>query len=132
MSRPLRFVLPVLFLAVALAFSSCVGTIYDHTYSYRRNYFKPPEEKKDLAAESILRGLDKKSDTQLLPGDNPPAAGGLPAPAADIPGLPPAVPPPTGLPDPGAAPAAPGAPAIPGIPGAPATPPPPAVPPPPK
>ena len=110
MSRPLHFALPVLFLATALAFSSCVGTIYDHTYSYRRNYFKPPEEKKDLAAESILRGLDKKSDTQLLPGDTPPAApGGLPAPAADIPGLPPAGAPPAGpdAGDPGAAPAPP-------------------------
>jgi hypothetical protein len=137
MSRPLRFVLPVLFLAVALAFSSCVGTIYDHTYSNRRNYFKPPTDKKEVSAGAILSELDKKDTATTAPGADAglAPAPGLPPAGADIPGLPPATPPPAGLPDP-AAPAAPGAaPAIPGLPpaapGAPATPPP-AVPPPPK
>jgi hypothetical protein len=84
--------------------------MYDNTYSYRRNHFKPPEDKKEASAESILGALEKKT-----PGAGA-DAGGLP-PAGEVPGLPPA-----GLPDAGAggipAPAAP--------PGAP----PPAVPPP--
>jgi len=112
MSRPFSPLFSVVFLASALGFSGCVGTIYDRTYSYKRNYFKPPEEKKEVSAESILGALDKK--------DTGAADAAAAAPPPDVPGLPPA-----GLP----APAAPdAAPAIPGLPapGAPAAPPPPA------
>ncbi|MEP6670656.1 MAG: hypothetical protein ABJF10_15975 [Chthoniobacter sp.] len=95
MSRPLHFLLSAVFLAGALGFSGCVGTMYDETYSYHKNHFKPPQEipKGEASAEAILGSLDKKP----APGAD---AGGLPA-AGDIPGLPPA-----GLPDP-AAPAIP-------------------------
>ena len=112
MSRPFRHLLPVLFLACALGLSGCVGTIYDQTYSYRRNHFKPPEERTEASADSILGALDKK------PGAGAPDAGAALG-APDVPGLPPA--------GGAAAPAAPdaGAGAIPGLP----APPPPAAPP---
>ena len=111
MSRPFRFVLPAVFLAGALGLSGCVGTLYDSTYTNRKNYFKPPEDKTEVSAQAILGALDKKAPA----GADATMPGGLP-PAGDVPGLPPA-----GLPDAGAIPA-PGAPAAPA---APATPPPP-------
>jgi hypothetical protein len=127
MSRPFRIVLPGIYLIAGLALSSCVGTIYDRTYSYHKNYFKPPKEKSTVSADAILGPVDKKMDPNALLDSAPP--GGQP-PAPDVPGLPP----PGGLPDPNAAPpgmAAPGAPAAPGIPGVPAAPgTPPATPPP--
>jgi hypothetical protein len=113
MSRPFRFLFPVVLPALALAFSSCVGTIYDKTYSYQRNYFKPPREAKDSLAESIIKGMEKKNDADSLLGPVTPPVGGT---------LDGALPPPAGLPDPAAIPGA--APAIPGLP--PAAPPPPA------
>ena len=98
MSRPLHFLLSAVFLAGALGFSGCVGTLYDETYSYHKNHFKPPQEnQKEASAEAILGSLEKK------PAGSGADSGGLP-PAGDIPGLPPA-----GLPDPGA----PAAPALP-------------------
>ena len=94
MSRPFRLLLPVVLPSLALAFSSCVGTIYDRTYSYQRNYFKPPQESKDTLAESIIKGMEKKpSDADALLGAAPGAPG-----APDAAGLPP----PAGLPDPAA------------------------------
>jgi hypothetical protein len=110
MSRPVRFVLPGLALAAALAFSSCVGTIYDRTYSYQRNYFKPPKEKHEAAEDTAVLGA---LSTPSPAGDAAVGAAGLPAPA-DVPGL--AAPP--GLPDAGAAGAPPATP-----PAAPAAPP---------
>jgi hypothetical protein len=111
MSRPLRFLLPAVLAASTLGLTGCVGTLYDQTYSYHKNHFKPPEEKheKEASAESILGAIDKK---------NPPGgadAAALP-PAGDIPGLPAA-----GMPDAGGAAAPAPAPAAPP---APATPPP--------
>lgn len=100
MSRPLRILLSGVLLASGLAFSSCVGTLYDRTYTYKRNYFKPPKEGPTVSAESIL-GPEKRNE--ILDSGAP---GGLPAPGGD-------------LPPPGAAPA-PDA----GIPGVPAAPPP--------
>jgi hypothetical protein len=104
MSRPSRFFVSAIFLAGALSFTGCVGTLYDDMYSNRKTHFKPPEEKKETSAESILGALDTK------PGGAG-ADAALP-PAGDVPGLPPA-----GLPDAGAgglpAPAAPSAPAAP-------------------
>lgn len=93
MSRPLRLLFPAVLVASTLGFTGCVGTIYDQTYSYHKNHFKPPEEKRtaDASAESILGALDKKAPAT--------DAAGLP-PAGDIPGLPA-----PGVPDPGAAPA---------------------------
>jgi hypothetical protein len=98
MSRPLRFVLPAVLVASTLSFTGCVGTIYDQTYSYKKNHFKAPEEKheKEASAESILGAIDKK---------NP--AGGADSnalPPAEVPGLAPA-----GLPDAGGAAPAPAA-----------------------
>jgi hypothetical protein len=106
MSRPIHFLLPAVFLASALVFTGCVGTIYDRTYSYKKNHFRPPEEKKEVSAETILGALDKKPDA---------GADAAALPDVPVPGLPPA-----GLP-----PAAPDA-AIPGLPppAAPAAPPP--------
>jgi len=108
MSRPLQFLLSAVFLAGALGFSGCVGTLYDETYTYHKNHFKPPQEipKGEASAEAILGSLDKKpggagADSGALPppGDVPglppaglPDAGGIPAPAA--PAAPPAAPPP--------------------------------------
>jgi len=125
MSRPFRLLLPGVFLVAALVLSSCVGTIYDRTYSYQKNYFKPPKEKQTASAETILGPGETKTDPNALLENGAP--NGLP-PAADVPGLAP----PPGLPDPNAAPpGAPGAPAAPAIPGIPpATPPPGAAPPP--
>lgn len=105
MSRPLRFLFPAVLVASTLGLSGCVGTMYDQTYSYRKNHFRPPEEKHEheASAESILGALEKKNPSAS------PDATGLP-PAGDIPGLPPAA-----APDAGAAPApaAPPAPAVP-------------------
>ena len=109
MSRPFHFLFPAVFLASALAVTGCVGTIYDKTYSYQKNHFKPPEDKKEVSAETILGALDKKPDA---------AADAAALDVPNVPGLPPA-----GLPAPApdaAAPAIPGLPA----PGAPAAPPP--------
>jgi hypothetical protein len=110
MSRPFRLVLPVVFLTGALGFTGCVGTIYDNTYSYNKNHFKPPEDKGDVSAQSILGALEKKGPA---PGADAGLPGG-PPPGGEVPGLPPA-----GLPDAGGIPA-PAAPAAP-----PAAPPPP-------
>jgi hypothetical protein len=109
MSRPFRHLLSGVSLIAALALSGCVGTIYDRTYSYQKNYFKPPKDKATVSAESIL-GPTGHSDTATL--DNP-VPGGLPEPGAPaapapgmaapdaIPGLPPATPPtPPGTPPP--------------------------------
>ena len=98
MSRPFSFLLSAVFLASALSFTGCVGTIYDRTYSNKMTYFKPPEDKKEVSADTILKSLDTK------PADTSGAA----VPGLDSPtGLPPA-----GLPAPdaGAAPAIPGCP----------------------
>jgi hypothetical protein len=105
MSRPFCLVLPVVFLAGALGFTGCVGTIYDNTYSYNKNHFKPPEDKTDVSAQSILGALEKK-------GAAPTADAGLPGgppPAGEVPGLPPAGLPDAagGIPAPAAPPAAP-------------------------
>jgi hypothetical protein len=89
MSRPIRPFFPVILLAGAVGLTGCVGTIYDRTYSYKRNYFKPDEDKKEASAESILGALDQKPDAGA------PDAAVLPPP--DVPGLPPA-----GLPAPDA------------------------------
>jgi len=111
MSRPLHFLLSAVFLAGALGLSGCVGTMYDETYTYHKNHFKPPQEipKGEASAEAILGSLDKK------PGGAGADASAL-LPAGDVPGLPPA-----GVPDAGGIPA-PGAPAAPAAP--PAAPPP--------
>jgi len=116
MSRPFRFLLPVVFVASAVGLTGCVGTIYDKTYSYHKNHFVPPKEDavahgKEPSAEALLGEVDKNK-----PATDAGAPGGLPP--ADIPGLPPAAPAP-GAPD-AAAPAAP----APAAPPAPATPPP--------
>jgi hypothetical protein len=105
MFRPFRFVLPVVLAAGALGFSGCIGTMYDDMYSYKKNRFKPPQEKHE--ADSYLSALDKPAGAAT----DAAVPGGLP-PAGDIPGLPPA-----GAPDAGAPPApaapAPAAPAEP-------------------
>jgi len=99
MSRPFHPLLSTLFLASALGLAGCFGTIYRSTYSYKKNYFKPPEEdKKEASAETILGALDKKSEgatPDAAPGAPPAgdAAGmpaGLPAPDAGVPAMPPA------------------------------------------
>ena len=107
MSRPFRFVLPAVFLAGALGFSGCVGTIYDPMYSNRNLHYKVPEDKREVSAETILGALDKKAPAN---GADAAVPGGPPA-AGEVPGLPP----PAGLPDAGGipAPAAPAAPAAP-------------------
>ena len=105
MSRPFRFLPPAVFLASALSFAGCVGTLYDQTYSYHKNHFKPPGEdkKEEVSAETILGALDKKAD-----GAGAAGADAVAPPPADIPGLPPA-----GLPAPDAAVPPPAAPAVP-------------------
>ena len=104
MSRPIRFIFPAVFLASALSFAGCVGTIYDKTYSYNKTYFKPDleEKKNEASAETILGALDTKptgpgNDAAPPPADVPglPAAG-LPAPDAGA--MPPAAPPPAAPP----------------------------------
>lgn len=106
MSRPFRHFLPVFLVALSVCFPACVGTIYDQTYSNRKNYFKKPVEKKEVSAEAILGAVD--ANTKATPA--PDAAGGL-QPGGDIPGLPPAgapaVPGLDALPPPAAPPAAP-------------------------
>jgi len=106
MSRPFRFLFSAVFIASALSFAGCVGTIYDKTYSYNKTYFKSDiEDKKEASAETILGALDTKpaatgGDAAVPPAtDVPglPAAGGLPAPDAGA-GMPPAVPPPAAAP----------------------------------
>jgi hypothetical protein len=117
-------------MVAALAFTSCVGTIYDRTYSYQKNYYKAGRDKKEVSAEAIMGAIDKKPDAALLDNAAPGAGapGTLPPADASVPGLPPpGAPADAGAP--GAAPAAPGG-AIPGLP--PATPPAPGTPPPPK
>lgn len=84
MSRPFRLLLPAACAALSLGFSACVGTVYDKMYSNRKNYYKPPEEKKEVSAEELF-GADKPA-TPTDPGAALPALGG------DIPGLPPAMP----------------------------------------
>jgi hypothetical protein len=109
MSRPFRFVLPAVFLAGAFGISGCVGTLYDETYSYNKNHFKPPKEEhgKEASAEAILGALEPKTPAT---GADTGASAGLP-PAGDIPGLPaPAAP---AAPDAAAAPAPPAPPAVP-------------------
>ncbi|MEI9896839.1 MAG: hypothetical protein WDN28_24040 [Chthoniobacter sp.] len=84
MSRPFHFVLPAVFLAGALGFSGCVGTLYDETYSYHKNHFKPPQEnmKGEASAEAILGSLDKKSEGSATDATGGPSAGGRCARAA--------------------------------------------------
>ena len=107
MSRPFRPLLPAALVALSVCCSACVGTLYDRTYSNRKNYFKKPAEKKEVSAEAILGAVDRTT-----PAANPDAAAaGALQPGADIPGLPPA-----------------GMPAVPGLDAPPAAPP--AVPPP--
>ncbi len=101
MSRPSRFFLPAFLGAATLCFSACVGTIYDRTYSNKKNYYKPPPEKKEASAEAILSQVDSKpaagapADASGLPPADAGAGGAAltpPAAAGDIPGLPPASP----------------------------------------
>jgi len=96
MSRPFRFVLTAVFLAVAPGFSGCVATIYDPMYSNRNIHYKVPEDKKEVSAEAILGVLDKKAPAN---GADAAVPGGPPA-GGEVPGLPPA-----GLPDAGGIPA---------------------------
>src|SRR5579862_4203692 len=129
MSRPNRILVSGVLMVAALALSSCVGTIYDRTYSYQKNYYKPAKDKKEASAESIMGALDKKqpdANSLLDAGPGAGAPAGLPPADAGVPGLPPAGAPDAGAP--GAPGAAPAAGAIPGIP--PATPPAPGTPPP--
>ena len=109
MSRTFRPLLPAVFLALPVCFSACVGTRYDRTYSYKKNYFKKPADKKEVSAEAILGAVDSKT-----PPANPDAGPGGLQPGGDIPGLPPA-----------------GMPAVPGLDALPPPAAPPAVPPPP-
>ncbi len=100
MSRPFRFLFPAIFIASALSFAGCVGTIYDKTYSYKKTYFRSDiEDKKEASTETILGALDTKPAGADEATTLPPA---------DVPGLPPA-----GLPAPDAAGAVPGLPAVP-------------------
>ncbi len=103
MSRKFRPLLPAVFLAMPVCFSACVGTLYDRTYSNRKNYFKKPEDKKEVSAEAILGAADSRN-----PSATPDAAAGALQPGADIPGLPaagmPAVPGLDALPPPAAPP----------------------------
>lgn len=103
MSRPFCLILPALLLAVSLCFTACVGTLYDRTYSNKKNYFKAPVAKREASAETILQAVDANTKPSGAPDANAP--GGL-QPGGDIPGLPaagmPAVP---GLDAPPAAPA---------------------------
>jgi hypothetical protein len=120
-------------MVAALAFSSCVGTIYDRTYSYQKNYYKPAKDKKEVSAEAIMGVMDKKQpDANALLDNGAPGAGapaGLPPADGGVPGLPPPGAPDAGAPAAGAPGAAPAAGAIPGLP--PATPPAAGTPPPP-
>lgn len=107
MSRPFRPLLPAVLVALSVSFSACVGTIYDRTYSNRKNYFKKPVEKKEVSAEAILGAVDANTP----PANPDAAAAGALQPGADIPGLPPAgmpaVPGLDALPPPAAPPAVP-------------------------
>lgn len=99
MSRTLRQFLPLVFAAVSLCFSACVGTIYDRMYSNRKTYYKAPVEdvKNEASAEAILSQVDATTPPGgAMPAGEAPA--GLPPAGGEIPGLPPA---------PGAEPAAP-------------------------
>ena len=134
MSRPHRILVPGVFVVAALAFSSCVGTIYDRTYSNKKNYYKPAKERL-ASADAIMGAIDKKQpdantllDSTAGPGGAAPT--GLPPADGGVPGLPPPGAPDAGAPAgaPGGAPA-PAAGAIPGLP--PATPPAAGTPPPP-
>jgi hypothetical protein len=96
---------------LSVCFPACVGTIYDQTYSNRKNYFKPPTEKKEVSAEAILGAVDAHAP----PATPDAAVGGALQPGGDIPGLPPA-----------------GMPGVPGLDAVPPAAPAPAVPPPPN
>lgn len=83
MSRPHhRFLLPVLYV-LPLAFSACVGTIYDRTYSNKVTHYKAPADKKEVSADALLSALDKGR-----PSDSS-APSGLPAANSDLPLTPP-------------------------------------------
>ena len=111
MSRPhRRFLLPVLYV-LPLAFSACVGTIYDRTYSNKVTHYKAPVDKKEVSAEALLSEIDKNKS----PDSSAPA--GLPAPSSELPGLTPPVPGDSSATSPMAPSAGtPSAPAIPGLP----------------
>jgi len=104
MSRPLRLFLPAACAALSLGFTACVGTVYDRMYSNQKTHYKPPAEKKDVSAEDVLGALDAKKPGGAMPVDSGTAL--PPPPAADIPGLAPAMTDPA-VPAPGAPPAVP-------------------------
>lgn len=104
LSRP---TLVIVFGALSLLGLGACKSPYSDTYSYRKNNFQPPVERKAeiVAPTDVPMPLEGAAPGGVLPGGIE-AMPGAPAPAADaIPGLPEAAPPP----------GAPPAPAIPGL-----------------
>ena len=67
-----------------MGFSACIGTPYDRMYSNRVTHYKPPQEKKESAADLLRETEAKKTG---MPAE---AAPGMPAADPGIPGLGPA------------------------------------------
>lgn len=86
MSRLPRLVAALVAGATALSFTAC-KTIYSDTYSWRRNYYKPPQEAPTTPAADLLLPA---STTPTMPPPSLPTFDAPPPAMEPIPGLDPA------------------------------------------
>lgn len=73
MSRPVRYIIPAIFLSASLCFTGC-KTIYSDTYSPRRNHFIPLKPKPKAEPIAPVIEAEPAPGTDLSPLGLPPAA----------------------------------------------------------